>query len=309
MDNPTCTEHTTYIRPTASPGKELCVDGTWYPISDALSYASCYLLKVGDPTAIDGYYEIKGPGGQSVTYCLGMDDDDGPWTRVYDIHDYHVPKTENFMMTVDDLGMSYNKFYFEDRGNTLWDWFCALANWWKSQGISTYYITLKISDIYYFFSPIYNNFGITPNVEIPRSELYNTTDVRLSGKNCKNGNVQQADACFSQFKMHSPVENPVLQLIADAETLGNNVGNNVFTHDIYAYVASCDPPCSKCLARSVCLACTSPFKFCPSTSTPGAIGSCINSCDDCLIDGVKTSEYTSGLCGSKYIYLYIYIYI
>ena len=242
---------------------------------------------------------------------MGMNDDDGPWTRIYDIHNYDVATGVQFLLDVEDFGMSYNKFYFQDRGNTRIDLLVSNPSLWISDGIGTLYITLKISDIYYVFAPECSGHSQTPKVTIDRSELYNTTDVRPSG-DCMEASVQRDDTCFSEFKMHSPVQNPVLQIMSDGDTINGNPGNNqdnLFKYDMYIYVASCAQiECKNCLGVTECLECVPPNKLCPSTNG-ATTGSCdTTTCDECFIDGANTFELTTGLCASKY-YIYIYIYI
>ena len=318
-ENPSCSgSQSTYVRPTASGGEELCVDGTWQNIMSATTYASCYLLKLNLPASTDGYYKITPPlGGESVTYCLGMGDPDGPFTRIFDLHDFVMHGSDGgsgannlrYSLTVDDLGMSYNKLYIVDRGNTMWDWWkYGGGDRYTSYGLSTCYMCLMFDGRWNYFNPICATHNESPKYPYPRDDLYNTTN---TGKICKVDTTHEANKCFQQFKMHLPSKTSRLEFITDAETISSSYySDNYYIHDFYIYAASCIPECIRCLGVTECISCDSAYpKLCPLTDG-GNKGSCETSCEYCRISGNNTYEFGSPpQCGSMLIEIYIYIYI
>ena len=225
-----------------------------------------------------------------------MGQPDGPFTRIHDV------KEEEFNgvcggVAINDLGMSYNKLYFEDKGTSLIDYDAGSNPNCDSRGFSTSYMSLRLNSTYYYFNPILTAFpwldhaGESPGMGIPRDQIYETTDVKSGGMSCNVcDNIELNDICFSKFKLHMPDEDLHINKITDIETENNNCGNNKYIYDFYLYVASCHSNCLTCLGVSQCLTCYSALpKLCP-TVDGGSSGACTSTCNLCTIIGENTYE-------------------
>ena len=313
LSNPGCTGEEVYVKPTSS-RDEICIDGTWQQITnynDLYVISSCYEINNQLPSLTDGFYYIKTATEYTITYCLGTSLIDGPFTRIYDIAE-HISTGCAGENDVNDLGMSYNKLYFVDKGNTISDLNINNPGVETTAGFSTSLLSFVFNNTYYYFTPTlhFDHSVESPKISILRNELFDRVDVISPPRNAPcidptSGNLP--NICFSEFKMHLPQPTLSLSKITDVEITGGGCTDNEYKYDFDIYVGNCHSDCSTCLGSSQCLTCYPSLpKLCP-TVDGGLTGSCKSSCDLCTIDAKNTYEnITEHKCYSNYIYIYIY---
>ena len=305
----TCNGPFTVVRPTGS-GKEFCVDNSWHTLTET-SQPNCVEIKLQTPAAADGYYLITPSGGATVTYCLGMSQPDGPFTRIFDVR-MQYSSSEKHNLTINDLNVEYKKLYFVDKGNSFID-FGDSGNNWRGSGFPTYFMLLRLDAMFYYFKPTSTNNYIklsrhaeSPKTPFPRNQLY---DKIVTSRPCKVGSSSVSDICFDSFKMHLPSPGVHLNLFTDLETIsGNYYSGNHFSYYFYIYGGSCHSNCNTCAARNECLSCLPGNIHCPTVSSSPLIGTCDSDCSTCQIGGKSTFLVSSTHCQGK-LYINIYIYI
>ena len=309
----TCNGDTTIVRPTGTGSKQFCVDSSWHPLTET-SLSNCVEIKLQTPTAADGYYLITPSGGDTITYCLGMSQPDGPFTRIFDVRmQYSSPTIHN--LTINDMNVEYKKLYFVDKGTSYIDYADGGNDRWKGSGFGTYYMLLRMDTMFYYFTPLHSNSYLrlsshaeSPKTEFPRSQLY---DQIVTSRVCMVSDDHVANICYNSFKMHLPVPEVHLNLFTDLETInGNTYNGNAYSYYFYIYGGSCNSSCITCAGRNECLSCTSGNLHCPSVSSSPLTGNCDSDCSACQIGGKNSFPVSSILCqGKLYIYIYINMYI
>ena len=241
---PTCEKEKVYVR-VISGRIEICIDGTWHNVHET-ELSSCEdIQNVEGSTGIDGFYNILSKEGiRKMTYCKDMGTGRIPWTRIYDIKE-HLAEGKCGELEIDDLGMMYNKIYLVDKGETYIDYDISKSRF-LCDGFGTYYFTMQLSGQYYYFTPststfLDNAYTFPPN-SIPRSTIYEKTDVIIDGRKCYVDTLDETDICFSEFKVPLP-STTRLTKISDLQTFSNiaNYNNRCF-YNFYVYVQNTPLP-------------------------------------------------------------------
>ena len=307
----TCNGPFTIVRPTGS-GKEFCVDDNWHTLTET-SQPNCVEIKLQTPTAADGYYLITPSGGDTITYCLGMSQPDGPFTRIFDVRMQYSSPTI-FNLTINDMNVDYKKLYFVDKGTSYIDYSDSGVDRWRGCGFPTYFMLLRMNTMFYYFTPLHSNNYIKlsshaefPKTPIPRDQLYGKI---VTSRVCKVAADDVSNICYDSFKMHLPSPGMHLNTFTDVETIsGNTYNGNSYSYYFYIYGGSCHTSCTTCAARNECLSCPPGNLLCPSVSSSPHTGTCELNCPSCQIGGKNTFSVSSTLCQGKLYILYIYIYI